>query len=115
MRRRSAVQLAVTEVDVAADRVGHHWGNVVASTSYLAEETGVGVTWTCWCVTHHAGSGSTIFHRAAVDLVGVEDLCDAALGRIGHPVLSVPDFVELNMLELSVGGHIFKLKTRGGL
>lgn len=56
-------------------------------------------------VANHAGSSRTILHRTTISLVSVEDLCNAALGRVRHPVLSVPDFVELDMLELSVGCH----------
>lgn len=98
-------------MDVAADRVSHHRGNWVVC-SYLSKKSGVGVTRASWCVAYHTGSGGSILDRAAISLVGVEDLSNGALRRIWHPVLSMPDLVELYMLELSVGGHYFKFKTR---
>lgn len=103
VRGAAAVHGRLAELDVAADGVGHHGGHV--GCCGLSEKSGVSVARTGGRVAHGARAHIAILHRAAVHGVRAEDLGDAALGRVRHSVLSMADLVELDMLELSVGGH----------
>lgn len=104
----AAVHLGVAELDVASDRVGHHRGNGVVHG--LSEKSGVGVPRAGRGVPDDSRAGDAILHGTAVSGIRAENFPDAALGGIWHSVLSVTDLVELDVLELGIGGHCDLIK-----
>lgn len=83
VRWTATVHLGVAELYIAADGVRDHRRHLVVCG--LSKKSGVRVPGACWRVAHHSRARRAVLQRAAaVRRVGVEDLADAALGRVRH-------------------------------
>lgn len=98
-----SVGVTLSELNVAADSISHHWSWWAWCS--LSKKTRVSVAWTSWRVAYSSVAIDSVFGRTMVHNVVVEDLSNAAFRCVWHPVFAMTDFVKLDVLELSVGCH----------
>lgn len=103
----AAVHLRIPELDVTAYGVRDH--RSYRSIYSLSKKSGVCVAGASRCIAHHTRAHGAVFHWATVCNIRAEDLGDAALGSIWHPVFSMTNLVEFDVLELGVGGHCWEI------